>query len=52
VSNLLAGFSAAQSFLDRTKHCAEAQLEAAEFSSGASLTDVKAEIAFRYVGIY
>jgi hypothetical protein len=36
VSNLLAGFSAAQSFLDRTKHCAEALLEAAEVSPGAS----------------
>jgi hypothetical protein len=36
VSNLLAGFSAAQSFLDRTKHCTEAQLEAAEFAPGAS----------------
>jgi hypothetical protein len=36
VSNLLAGFSAAQSFLDRTQHCTEAQLEAAEFAPGAS----------------
>jgi hypothetical protein len=36
MSNLLAGFSVPQSFLDRTKHCTEAQLEAAEFSPGAS----------------
>src|SRR6266699_6786717 len=32
MSNLLAGFSAAQSFLDRTQPCTEAQLEAADFS--------------------
>ena len=32
MSNLLAGFSAAQSFLDRTKHCTETQLAAAETS--------------------
>jgi hypothetical protein len=36
MSNLLAGFSAPHSFLDRTKHCTEAQPEAAEFSPGAS----------------
>jgi hypothetical protein len=36
VSNLLAGFSAAQSFLDRTKHCTDAPLEAAVLSPGAS----------------
>jgi hypothetical protein len=36
VSNLLAGLSAAKSFLDRTQHCPEAQLEAAEFAPGAS----------------
>jgi hypothetical protein len=32
MSNLLAGFSAAKSFLDRTQHCTEAQLEAADFA--------------------
>jgi len=36
ISNLLAGLSAAKSFLDRTQHCTEAQLEAAEFAPGAS----------------
>ena len=36
VSNLLAGFNAAQSFLDRTQHCTEVQLEAAESSPGTS----------------
>jgi hypothetical protein len=35
-SLLLAGSSAAKSFLDRTQHCTEAQLEAAEFALGAS----------------
>jgi hypothetical protein len=36
MSNLLAGLSAAKSFLDRTQHCTEAQPEAAEFAPGAS----------------
>ena len=36
VSNLLAGFGAAHSFLDRTKHFTAAQLEAAELSPRAS----------------
>jgi hypothetical protein len=36
VSNLLAGLSAAKSFLDRTQHGTEAQLEAAESSPRAS----------------
>jgi hypothetical protein len=36
MSKLLAGFGAVQSFLDRTQHCTEAQLEAAEFAPGAS----------------
>ena len=36
MSNLLAGFGAVQSFLDRTKHRTAAQLEAAESTPGAS----------------
>src|ERR1700674_5385384 len=36
MSNLLAGFGAARSFLDRSKHCTETQLAAAESSPGAS----------------
>jgi hypothetical protein len=36
MSNLLAGLSAAKSSLDRTHHCTEAQLEAAQFAPGAS----------------
>jgi hypothetical protein len=36
MSNLLAGFRAAQSFLDRIRHCTEAQLAAAETSPGTS----------------
>jgi hypothetical protein len=36
VSNLLAGFGAVQSFLDRTKHRTATQLAAAETSPGTS----------------
>jgi hypothetical protein len=36
VSNLLAGFSATQSFLDRTRHGTGRSLKAAEFSPCAS----------------
>ena len=41
MSNLLAALSAAQSFLDRTQHCTEAQLEAAEFAPGASKFEIQ-----------
>jgi hypothetical protein len=36
MSNLLAGFGAVQSFLDRTKHRTATQLAAAESSPGTS----------------